>query len=205
MPTSNYDPSAYQEAGANHWYLKQVDKDGSDLVTPDTFGHMQVKMTSSLNDTTPSHDVLGDDKQPFTSIADPRSIVLEFEVGQDDAATQSLLQNALGKYWAVVNMVGTDSYVNASSLNQIKGEFYPILKLDPSYVRATPDGRKPKFTFRPVKVMDSAVTLTNMGTITGALTTADTDNNLNSTAWDALDVTVAVGQYMNTFVCLYAS
>ncbi len=204
MPSSNYDTSAYQEAGNNHWYLMQVDKDGSALATPDTFGHMEVKMTSILNDTTPSHDVLGDDKQPFTSIADPRTISLEFEVGQDDSVVQTRLQSALGKYWAVVNIVGVDSYDNTTSKNLMKIEYYPILKLDPTYVRATPDGRKPKYLFRPVKVAGTAITITNLGTITGALTTADADAGLDSTAWDALDITVAIGAYMNTATCVVA-
>jgi len=207
MPTSNYDPSAYQEAGANHWYLSQVDKDGSALAGgADAFGHMQIKLTSAFSDSQPNNPVYADDKQEFTSIPGQRTISLMFEVGQDDSTTQALLQNALGKYYAVVNMVGVDSYNNTSSLNQMKIEYFPICKLDAVYERNTPDGRKPKFTFRPIKnPTASALTLTNVGTITGALTTADADNNLDSTAWDALDFSVAPGKYQDTQVCILAS
>jgi len=205
MPTSNYDPSAYQEAGANHFYLLQVDKDGSALATPDAWGHMQIKLTSAFSDSQPNNPVYADDKQEFTSIPGQRTISLMLEVGQDDVTTQSMLQNALGKYYAVLNFVGVNNYDNTASLNTMKIEYFPICKLDAVYERNTPDGRKPKFTFRPIKnPTASALTLTNVGTITG-LTTADADNNLDSTAWDALDFSVAPQKYQDTQICVLAS
>lgn len=191
-----YDPSAYTDRDGKAWYLKEVKSNCADLGTPDTFARAMVKMTTSFIDENPIEQVRDSAKRTFATKQGEQNIMYTIKIGQSDADTENFFRYTVkGKYYAVMLMEGISKYDTTLEKNLQKVKFFCLVRFEVRWNEDSPDGKEAEVKMIPLpNPTSSAIALSNVGTITGALTTADADNDLDSTAWEALDFSVAPGR-----------
>lgn len=196
-----YTPN-YQDRDGLHWYIKEVKSNGSDLGTPDTWTKAMVKMTTDFIDENPIEQVRNSAKKVFSTKQGEQNIMYTIKSGQDDVDSENFFRNlSKGRFYSVMLMEGISHYDNTAENNVQKIKWFPIVRFENRYNYSTPDGREPEIKIVPLpNPTSSALTLTNVGALTG-LTAASAENDLDDTAWDALDFSVSPGATDQTLGC----
>lgn len=177
-PNTVYNPTLRHMKGSARWLFKEVNGDGSDLDTPDTWHVGPAIKESSLKDDTAEEAYEIESGDEFSQDG-KRSSEWSGMFAQNDTATQELMTKTLrGKYVAIVK---------EESVAPIGGVipmlFIPAARAIPSTDRKLPGGEIP-FKFKPSALSSSlsqdltAITGTTnfKGTFTGTIAMAAGDH-----------------------------
>ncbi len=196
-----YDPSGFSDRDGKAWYAAEVNSDGSLLDTPDAFVRGPVKLTSSYLFQAPREAVFDSAKDQFASKRGNKIITYGATLGQVNAELEDYFTDYVeNRYFSILVMAGISKRDNVNEEWLQKIRWFPIVQWDVNWNEDQPDAA-PEVKFIPQKnPTSSALALTNVGTITG-LTDADSENDLVTADWEALDFSVAPNKYRDIQSC----
>jgi len=203
MPSNvAYDPTAIQDADGRSIYIRERDNLGGALGTPDDFVRAMVKGSTEFLNEQPLESVYSSAKEQVGEKYGEHTVKFTIKVMQTDIDTENFFrEDVKGKYYQIVDFAGISRYSNTLERNMQKVRFFALCKITPKYSEGTPDSRETEceVIVKP-NPNAAAISLTSCGASVTGLTTADTENNLDTSAtatngWDGTDFSVASGKY----------
>ncbi len=107
MPlTTSMNPDAMGAGGSIVAYLREVQKTGADLATPDTNHRVPIIKESELDDNTTVLKPRSEDGAIYNQLDDQRDVIFKWTVQQSDKATFDMLKEMRGKYYRLYKQTG---------------------------------------------------------------------------------------------------